>query len=232
MFKRSLSKKLASLLLTTSLSIILSAPAAANDSDPVTGEIAVSGTVMLNGAAVISSTTIISGNVIETSSGSTATISLGKLGKIEMSESSKLTLNFSETGMDGFLSHGEIKLYSPSGLSAEFTTKDVTAVADSSMENTFRLLVECAHTHVETYAGQVIMKRDKSDKIVKAGEEKIAGDISKADCPVCVASHKKRAGLLPGLIGAGLAGIVIAIIGGGGGNGPDDPGINVSPIRP
>ena len=232
MFNRPLSKKLISLLLNTTLLSLFAAPIA-HASDPVTGEIAVTGTVTLNGQAVISSTTIVSGNVIETSAGSKATVSLGKIGKVELSENSKLTLNFAENGMDGFLSQGEVKIYIPAAKTAEFTTKDVTAIADSSRENSFRLLVECAHTHVETYSGLVTMKRDKSDKLVQAGEEKIAGDISKSDCPPCIAPlNRKRLGLLPGLFGAGFAGIIAAIIGGGGNNNPEDPGINVSPIRP
>lgn len=201
--------------------------------DPVTGEITVSGTVTLNGEAVISSTTIASGNVIETNTKSTATVSLGKIGKVELSESSKLTLNFTEKGMDGFLSHGEAKFLTPAGLTAEFTTKDVTVVADQSRSNSFRLTVECAHTHVENYAGLIIMRLDHSEKSVDAGEERIAGDISKAECPVCpVAFKKKKPGLLPGLFGSGLAGIIAAIVGGGGGSDPEGPPFDISPIRP
>src|SRR5688572_11077667 len=65
----------------------------------VTGEITVSGQVTVNGQAVVSNTTIVSGAVIVTAPGSSATVSLGNLGRVEILEGSSMTLRFSDNSI-------------------------------------------------------------------------------------------------------------------------------------
>ena len=86
----------------------------------VTGEITVTGDVTVNGQRVVSGTTISSGSVITTGENSTAVVSLGKTGRIEVSGKSNLTLSFSETGITGILSCNDLGDCQPSATIAVF----------------------------------------------------------------------------------------------------------------
>ena len=70
----------------------------------LTGEITVSGQVTVNGQTAVSNSTIISGSTIVTGANSSAIVSLGKTGRVEILADSNLVLNFSESGITGILS--------------------------------------------------------------------------------------------------------------------------------
>src|SRR6478672_13925295 len=57
-------------------------------------EITVSGNVTVNGQTAVSNATVLSGAVITTAAGSSATISLGKNGRVEVDQNTSITLNF------------------------------------------------------------------------------------------------------------------------------------------
>src|SRR5204863_4968133 len=76
----------------------------------VTAEITVTGQVTVNGQAAISNSTIVSGSTIVTSANSSAVISLGKTGRVEVLEDSNLVLNFSASGIVGILSSGKARV--------------------------------------------------------------------------------------------------------------------------
>src|SRR5450432_2897253 len=69
-----------------------------------TGEITVTGQVTVNGQTAVSNSTILSGAVIAAGANSSAVVSLGKLGRVEVLADSNLTLIFSDNSIVGTLS--------------------------------------------------------------------------------------------------------------------------------
>ena len=62
------------------------------------GELSVSGQVTVNGQTAISGATVFSDSTIATAANSGATVSLGKLGRVELLPSSSLKLSFTDSG--------------------------------------------------------------------------------------------------------------------------------------
>ncbi|MBK9154090.1 MAG: hypothetical protein IPM25_07720 [Chloracidobacterium sp.] len=203
-------------------------------SKDLTGEITVRGQVTVNGQTAVSNATILSGSTIVTGANSSAIVSLGKVGRIEIMEDSNLVLNFSENSITAILSSGKAKVANAAGVAATVTTKDATVIADSSMADNFTVEVECSHTHVDTLAGVVTMREGTSDRQIAAGTSASAGNLSQTGCKPCLrpdSAPPVRVGGWPWLllIAAGVAGAAILL----GGNDDDDGGgtIVVSPTR-
>lgn len=180
----------------------------------LTGEISVTGQVTVNGQQVVSNSTIVSGSIIVTGDNSTAIISLGKTGRIELLANSNLTLKFSETSITGILSEGKARVSNSAGVATTITTKDAAIIADAGQENSFAVEVECSHTHVDTLSGLVTMRSGNNDKQVAAGTDANAGNLSQQGCKPCVrpAPDVRTAGipLWPILLlAAGAVGVAI-----------------------
>ncbi|MBV9241603.1 MAG: hypothetical protein JO314_06305, partial [Acidobacteria bacterium] len=119
-------------------------------------EITVTGQVTVNGQAAVSNATVLSGAVIATGANSSATISLGKNGRVEVDQNTSITLNFgpsnivvmvdSPTTVDA----AKVRIASAAGVSTTATTKNATFIADTSQADNFALEVECSHPHVDT----------------------------------------------------------------------------------
>lgn len=202
----------------------------------VTGEITVQGNVTVNGQTAVSNSTVMSGSTIVTAADSSATISLGKTGRIELSADTSITLNFSDSSIVGVLSSGKARVSNAAGVATTVTTKDTTVIADAGQDDSFAVEVECSHTHVDTIGGLVTMREGTSDKQVAAGTTATAGNLSQTGCQPCLRPDSAPPVRVAGwpwlvLLAAGAAGT--AIILGGGNSEPETGGgpIIVSPIR-
>lgn len=201
----------------------------------LTGEITVSGQVSVNGQSAVSNTTIVSGSTIVTGPDSSAVISLGKTGRIEVLADSNIVLNFSDSSIVGILSSGKARVANAAGVSTTITTKDTTVIADVSQTDNFTVEVECSHTHVDTTAGLVTMREGSSDKQVAAGTTATAGNLSQTGCKPCLRPDSAPPVRVAGwpwllLAAAGVAGVALLL---GGGNDIDTDGsvIIISPTR-
>lgn len=152
----------------------------------ITGDITVTGQVTVNGQSVVSNSTVVSGSNIVTGDNSTAVISLGKTGRIEVLANSNITLKFNDIGITGILSQGKARVSNAAGVATTITTKDATVLADSGQANSFSVEVECSHTHVDTISGLVTMRTGTNDKQVAAGTDAVAGNLSQQGCQPCV----------------------------------------------
>ncbi len=152
----------------------------------ITGEITVSGQVTINGQSVVSNSTVVSGSMIVTGDNSTAVISLGKTGRLELSANSNITLKFSDTGITGILSEGKVRVSNAIGVATTITTKDAAVVANAGQDDSFAVEVECSHTHVDTLSGLVTMRSGSNDKQVAAGTDAVAGNLSQTGCKPCL----------------------------------------------
>jgi hypothetical protein len=201
----------------------------------LTGEITVTGQVTVNGQSAVSNTTIISGSTIVTGANSSAVISLGKTGRIEVLADSNIVLNFSDSGIVGVLASGKARIANAAGIPTTITTKDTTVIADAAQANNFTVEVECSHTHVDTTSGMVTMREGSSDKQVAAGTSATAGNLSQTGCKPCLRPDSAPPVRVAGwpwllLAAAGIAGAVILL----GGNNETTPGggvVIVSPVR-
>ena len=140
-----------------------------------TGDLSVVGEVSVNGTNAISGATVFSDSTITTGQNSSAVVSLGKLGRVELLPNSSLKLGFNDTGVSAALQQGRVRVSSSSGVAATVNTKDGAAVADTNQSNTFMVDVECGNTVVSTQAGRVELRAGSSVKQIAAGGQDTAG---------------------------------------------------------
>jgi hypothetical protein len=139
------------------------------------GELSVSGQVTVNGQAAISGATVFSNSTIATAAGSSATISLGKLGRVELFPNSTVKLTFDDANISAALDSGRIQISTLAGTSAIVTAKDGAAVADPSQAATFMVDLECGNMIVASQGGLVELRAGGSTKAVAAGTSESAG---------------------------------------------------------
>lgn len=200
-----------------------------------TGDITVTGQVTVNGQVAVSNSTILSGAVVGTGDNSSATISLGKTGRIEVGANSNVTIQFSDSSIIAMLSEGKARIANPAGVAATVTTKHATVIADTSQADNFLVEVECSHTHVDTTSGVVTMREGASDKQVAAGTTAVAGSLVQTGCKPCFRPDSAPGPAVAGwpwllLLGGAIAGAAILFGGTDDGNDTGGP-IIVSPTR-
>lgn len=185
MFGKNIIRKSVTLVTVAAVWTVYSMVAFAMPKD-LTGEITVTGQVTVNGQPAVSNQTILSGAVITTAAGSSAVVSLGKLGRVEIQPDSNMTLQFSEGSIITSLEAGRVRVSSSSGVAATATTKHATVIADMAQANNFLVEVECSHTHVDTTTGVVTVREGSSNRQVAAGTSATAGDMSQPGCKPCL----------------------------------------------
>jgi len=185
--------------------------AAPND---VMGEITTSGKVTVNGQSVASNSTLVSGSTIVTGTNSSATVSLGKNGRVEILSDSSVTLKFTVNTIVGMLVAGKVRVSNSAGVGTTVTTRNATVIADTGQANTFGVDVGCAdedrctQTYVETTAGLVTLRSGTTDKQVAAGTDATSGNPSQTGCKPCL-----RPGTAAPVVTAGLgAGAIAALL--------------------
>ncbi len=179
----------------------------------VMGEITVNGQVSVNGQSVISNTTLTTGSSVTTGANSSATINLGKNGRVEVLSDSSLTLKFTDNSIVGMLMAGKVRVSNAAGIATTVTTRNSTIIGDASQANSFGVDVGCAdedrctQTYVETTTGLVTLRSGNTDKQVAAGTDASYGNASQTGCKPCV-----RPGTAAPVVTAGLGGGAIAAI--------------------
>jgi len=139
------------------------------------GELSVSGQVTVNGQAAISGATVFSDSVVATAANSNATISLGKIGRVQLFPNTSIKLSFSEGNISASLDAGRVQVSTLAGTSAIVTAKDGAAVADASQAATFMVDVECGNMIVASQGGLVELRAAGKAKAVAAGTSESAG---------------------------------------------------------
>ena len=139
------------------------------------GELSVSGDVTVNGQKAISGGTIFSDSVIVTAKSSNAVVSLGKLGRIELSANTDLRLSFADKSISGLMDSGLAHVSTPAGVTVNITTKDGFVTVDGSQPTTFTASVENGITIVTTQSGLAELRSGAKVTKVAAGETGTAG---------------------------------------------------------
>ena len=170
------------------------------------GELSVSGQVTVNGQAAISGATVLSDSVVATAANSSATISIGKLGRVELFPNSSVKLSFGSANISGALDAGRVQVSTLAGVSSIITTKDGAAIADASQAATFMVDVECGNTIVASQAGLVQLKTSTKTTPVAAGSSESAGQAA----PGTRCTRLTRPDTFGHLSGGALAALLLA----------------------
>jgi len=173
------------------------------------GVVTITGQVSVNGQAAVSNSTLMSGDTVTTAKGSSAVVSIGKLGRIEVQEESTLSLRFTDAGLNASLEAGSVRV---SGTGATVSTPNATFVGDTTEAGNFSVSVECAQSSVDTTSGTVTMNESGKTQQIVAGNSAVAG-VAKAGCaPTHMPQNQQpHTSKLPWLLllAAGAAGVGI-----------------------
>lgn len=82
------------------------------------GQLTVTGMVKVNGKPAATGDIVASGSVVETAKGSTAVVSLGKLGRVEATAETKMTLRYGDANIGVLLYMGIVKVSTGEGVTA------------------------------------------------------------------------------------------------------------------
>jgi ferric-dicitrate binding protein FerR (iron transport regulator) len=139
------------------------------------GELSVIGSVTVNGQMATSGGTIFSDSVIVTAKDSSATVSLGKLGRIELLANTSIKLSFTDNSIMGLLDSGRARVSTPVGVLVNLTTKDGSVVVNGSQATSFSVNTENGNTLVTTESGLAELRSGTTVKQIAAGENAGAG---------------------------------------------------------
>jgi ferric-dicitrate binding protein FerR (iron transport regulator) len=191
MFSRPTTSKI--LIVTLALSTVCAAKVSAENAAaesgltiPVvqqpSGQLTTTGKVKVDGHDVGSGFTISTGSTTTTAKGSSAVVSLGKLGRVEVFPSSSVDLDFDNGTIKVKLEAGRVRVSSGSGISASVSTRDGEVVGDKTQEDTFTVDTECGNTVVSTQTGKVELRAGGTVKQIAAGSQDSAGTAKPGRC--------------------------------------------------
>jgi hypothetical protein len=136
----------------------------------------VKGTVQVNGANAVSGAPIASPSAITTRQNSSAVVSLGKLGRVEVLPDTTMKLQFANSDVSvEMLDAGRVRISSSSNVSASVTTKDGSVVSTGNQRNEFVVDTKCGNTFVAVAKGRVELRAGSSVKQIAAGGQDTAG---------------------------------------------------------
>lgn len=136
----------------------------------------VQGEVEVNGTAAISGATVFSDSTITTAGRSSAVVSLGKLGRVEVFPSSTMKLTFGDPNVSvAMLDQGRVRVSSSSGVNASVNTRDGNIRTTGNQRNEFIVDTACGNTFVSVKKGTVDLRTGDSVKQVAAGNQDTAG---------------------------------------------------------
>ncbi len=134
------------------------------------------GNVTVNGTAAISGATVFSDSTITTAARSSAVVSLGKLGRVEVLPSSNMKLTFADASVSvSMLDQGRVRLSSSSNVNASTTTNDGTIATTGNQRNEYVVDTSCGNTFVSVKKGTVELRAGSTVKQIAAGSQDTAG---------------------------------------------------------
>ncbi|MGI9069246.1 MAG: hypothetical protein ACR2HX_22945 [Pyrinomonadaceae bacterium] len=142
-----------------------------------TGRLSVVGEVTVDGQKVTSGGTFFSDSTIVTGKDSSAILSLGRLGRIELLENSSLNLTLADNGITGTMNSGRGRVSTPAGVAAKIATKDGDVSVDGSQATSFNVNTENVSTILGTERGLAELTSGTVVNEVAEGENGVAGVI-------------------------------------------------------
>src|SRR5919106_4637139 len=146
--RKSIATLVAVAVLSVYSMVVLAAPGA-----KASGELSVSGQVTVNGQKVVSGGTVFTDSTISTAAQSSASVSISKVGRVELAPNSNLRLSFSDNSITAMLETGSAQVSTFTGTTVNLTTKDGTVVVDGTEATTFTVSSFRGRTSVATQSG-------------------------------------------------------------------------------
>jgi ferric-dicitrate binding protein FerR (iron transport regulator) len=134
------------------------------------GEVTFVGGVTIDGSPAVSGQTVFSGSAFATEHNSLSTVSLGTLGRLELSSDTALMLDFNSEGSSCSLNAGRVRVYAPAGLSSTVKTSDVAVASYKEESAVFTVATELGATNVFVQAGRVEVRAGESLRRLTAGQ--------------------------------------------------------------
>src|ERR1044072_5026282 len=136
----------------------------------------IEGQVTVNGTSAISGATVFSDSTITTAARSSAVVSLGKLGRVEVLPQTTMKLNFGDANVSlGMLEAGRVRISSSSNVTAKATTRDGEVISTGNQRNEFVVDTSCGNTFVSVKKGTVELRAGSTVKQIAAGNQDTAG---------------------------------------------------------
>jgi hypothetical protein len=88
------------------------------------GQFTVTGMVKVNGQPAATGDIVASGSTVETAKGSSAVVSLGKLGRVEALPATSMKLRYDDTSISILLDTGSVRVSTGPGVAATVTAKE------------------------------------------------------------------------------------------------------------
>lgn len=168
--RKSIATVVAVAVLSVYSMVVLAAPGA-----KASGELSVSGQVTVNGQAMVSGGTVFTDSTISTAPQSSATVSIPKVGRVDLSANSNLRLSFAENSITAMLETGSAQVSTLAGTTVNLTTKDGTVVVDGKEATSFSVSASRGRTSMTTLSGIAEFRTGTTVKQVAAGESAVAG---------------------------------------------------------
>jgi len=136
----------------------------------------IDGSVSVNGTSAISGATVNSDSTVTTAARSSAVVSLGKLGRVEVLPESNVKLIFADESVSvGMLDQGRVRISSSSNVAAKATTRDGEVISTGNQRNEFIVDTSCGNTFVSVKKGTVELRAGSTVKQIAAGSQDSAG---------------------------------------------------------
>ena len=168
--RKSIATAVAVAVLSVYSMVVLATPNA-----KASGELSVSGQVTVNGQKVVSGGTVFSDSTISTAAQSNASVSISKVGRVELAPNSNLRLSFADNSITAMLETGSAQVSTLAGTTVNLTTKDGTVVVDGSQATSFTVSASRGRTSVATLSGVAQFNAGGAVKQIAAGESASAG---------------------------------------------------------
>lgn len=188
---------------------LVTTSAFAQSTPKAAGELSVTGAVTINGTSAISGATVFSDSKIKTSRNSTATVNLGKTGRVQLGPESEMTLRFTDGLIGGNLTAGRAVVNSAAGVAISVATTEGIATADGKEASAMMIDVTCGNTRVAATRSNAKVTSGGKVEYVAAGSEVAVGQ---AQAPRC--ARLSTAGRSEGLSAGAVAALIIAGVGG------------------
>ena len=131
------------------------------------------GSVTVNGRPASNGDEIASGSPVTTGQNSSAVVSLGKLGRVEVLPETTMTLTYTDSSFTvAMLESGRVRVSTSSGV---VTTRDGEITTPGNQRSMFLVDTHCGNTFVSVKVGRVELRAGSSVKQIAAGGQDTAG---------------------------------------------------------
>ena len=160
--------------------VLVSVAHVAGQTDPAPKQ-ATSGRIKVNGKSVPPGFAIATNSTVESDARSSAVVSLGKLGRVEVLPTSKMKITFDDTQINVALLSGGARILKAEGSTVLVTTSDAEVAATTPLAGSFTVDTECGDTLVTAHDVSVELRVKGDVRTVMPAAQSNAG-VARSNC--------------------------------------------------